>query len=248
MSMCQESSGRLHAQGYWERVVIAAMFACIAVSLSACAPERSNTSRDAELNATENAEAAAEQAVEEAAAAVANTAPAITSVAETGWAYNISEDEMTGKPIRSACVTSENEVDLPWPYGPTRGRLCLRNHPQFGRDAYVSLVGDGQILCPSYDGCELSVRFDNAEPQTFSGAAPDDHSSDMVFFSDYERPRLEKAVARAKVTRVQLEFYQAGSQAFRFDTSGFNWPAAAKPRPSASASGDLNAAAETELE
>lgn len=234
MSSYRPSSNGHAARSRRKLIELFSVISCIAACLAACAPQATDTLENADLSASENVQAAADKALEDAADALANTAAAEDAAAETSWAYDSSEDEMTGKTIKSACVTSENEVNLPWPYGATRGRLCLRNHPQYGRDAFVSLVGEGQILCPSYDGCELSVRFDSGEPQTFSGGAPDDHSSDMVFFSDDERPRLEKAVAHAKITRVQLDFYQAGSQAFRFRTSGFNWVGAAKPEPTES--------------
>lgn len=144
-----------------------------------------------------------------------------------GWTYSDDKDDMTDKPIRLACVTSENEVKLDWPYHPVRARLCLRNHPQYGQDAYVSLMGDGQILCQSYEPCTVQVRFDDGAPQPFSAIGPSDNSSNFVFIRN--RKRLEAAIAGAEETRVQIEFYEAGSQTVTFLTKGFAWPAETAP-------------------
>ena len=160
--------------------------------------------------------------------AAADTAPAAsTEAAEApaprNWRYQERSDPMTDRATRLACVTSRNEAMLDFPYHPTRAELCLRDSPQHGRDAYVALLGDGQILCPSYRDCTVQVRFDREPMRPYSAVGASDNSSNIVFIRN--RDRLERELRNADVTAVQIEFYRAGQQALIFDTAGFEWPA-----------------------
>ncbi|QAY80299.1 hypothetical protein [Sphingosinicella sp. BN140058] len=140
------------------------------------------------------------------------------------WDYQTQTDPLTDKETRTACVQSTNQVQLSPPYEPTYARLCLRDSPQFGRDVYVSLMGDGQILCRSYEDCDVQVRFDKGPVQTMAAVGPSDHSTDMFFIRG--RDRMEKAIRTADQTIIQAEFYQDGSQSMIFPTEGFSWPKA----------------------
>jgi TonB family protein len=136
----------------------------------------------------------------------------------SSWSYTEDKDEMTDRVTRTACVVSTNQVMLDWPYGNVRAELCLRNSPRFGRDAYVRLLGDGQVLCRSYDGCTVSVRFDDKTAQRYSAVTASDGSSNIFFITN--RSRLEGGLLGANLTRVAAEFYQAGVQTMEFDTAG----------------------------
>lgn len=142
--------------------------------------------------------------------------------AAKGWVYESEVDPMTDKATRTGCVLSEEQVRLDSPYDDVFARLCLRDSPAHGKDVLVQLVGDGQILCRSYDGCTLKVRFDKGPIQSFSGAGAADYSSNVVFFEN--RSRFEGAMLKADTTIVELELYQAGSQPVTFKTAGFAWP------------------------
>jgi hypothetical protein len=139
------------------------------------------------------------------------------------WEYESSVDAMTDKPTRTACIRSSNAVNLPPPYEPTRARLCLRDSPQHGHDAFVRLEKDGQILCHSYKECTVNVRFDKAAAQPFSAIGASDYSTDIFFIIN--RHRFEQELKTSNTTAIQAEFYQAGRQAMLFDTKGFAWPA-----------------------
>ena len=147
------------------------------------------------------------------------------------WEYSSETDPMTDKVSRTACITSSNALMLSPPYEPTRLRLCLRDHPQHGRDAYVHMLKSGQFLYRSYDTGTVLLRFDDGPIEKFSAIGSADGSSEIFFIQN--RSRLEKALADASVTLVQPEVYQAGVQTIAFDTKGFSWPApgAAAPAP-----------------
>lgn len=165
--------------------------------------------------------AAAERASDAALDKVGNSAaPAVTS---NSWNYTTTKDELTGKEIKSACVTSENQVSLDFPYEDTTARLCVRQHPQWGRDIYVALDDDGQILCTSYEGCEVGVRFGKAAVSRYDATGPEDNSTTHIFVSDGSSGRFLDKLKKADETVVQLPLYQAGSQALIFKTAGLKW-------------------------
>lgn len=148
-------------------------------------------------------------------------APPAPIAPASDWKVTERTDAMTDQTIKTACATSSNRVYLDSPYGPRGARLCVRQHPEFGRDVYLSLDGSGQILCRSYDGCTVPVRFDDGEVQAFSANGPSDNSTETVFFVNEGR-FITSAKAASRV-RVQLEFYQNGSQTFDFPAKGLEW-------------------------
>lgn len=136
------------------------------------------------------------------------------------WNYQESDDQMGRGKARSAIVNSLNEVDFGFPYkGSQRATLQLRNHPRFGRDVIVS-IERGQFLC-RLDGCNVHVRFGSGKPMAFSASEPDDHSTTMLFISNYDK----FVTSTKKVDKVFIEatFYQEGNRVFEFDVSSLKW-------------------------
>jgi hypothetical protein len=198
----------------------------LSIALAACESqppvENAVTSTDDNIMADAMAaDAAVDAALKNADAASAAKTAATTDM--TAWVYNTSKDELTGKEIKTACVTSDNQVSLDFPYDNTTARLCIRQHPQWGRDIYVSLDDDGQILCNSYRGCSLGVRFGDGEVSSYEGTEPEDNSSTTVFVSDGSGGRFLSNLKTAKETAIQIQFYQAGSQTLLFKTAGLKW-------------------------
>lgn len=153
-------------------------------------------------------------------AGVAAKAP--TMVPAAVWRYREITDPMSSARGDEACINSVNTVSLEWPYEAVTGRLCIMQRPRQGRDVIVALNGDGQILCRSYDGCTVRVRFEDGDVQSFSAVGPSDGSSNILFIEN--DARMIAAVKAADVTRVELEFYRSGSQTLEFHTRGLVWP------------------------
>ncbi|MET3666247.1 hypothetical protein [Caulobacter sp. 1776] len=145
-------------------------------------------------------------------------APSIP-VAET-WRYTDDVDPMNDRHTRTACVTSSDLVSLNSPYEPVTADLCIRNSAKFGLDTYFRLNGSGQILCDSYDGCTGHIRLDDGQRRAISMSTSADHSSEILFFSSGRSAM--NLVAGAKVTRVELTYYEAGTQAVTFNTGGLD--------------------------
>jgi hypothetical protein len=143
------------------------------------------------------------------------------------WRYTTLDDAMTDAKTELACTTSTNEVQLNPPYGPVTVDLCLRQARQSGLNVLFRLNGDGQIICDSYYGCPISVRFGSAAQQKFTGQGPEDHSSNIIFLQP--ESRFLAGVQKADITRISVTFYEAGEQVIEFPTRDLEWP-----RPAAS--------------
>lgn len=137
------------------------------------------------------------------------------------WRYEISEEKMSGGTRRLASVESTNSVQFDFPYnGSQNGHLTLRLDPKYGKDIIFG-IEKGQILCPSYDGCTVQVRFDDEKPTNFSAAGAADHSTTVVFLHDYNR--FLTKMKKAKRVRLSINIYQQGSPVFEFDVQGFDF-------------------------
>ncbi|QOW20367.1 hypothetical protein INQ41_04915 [Lysobacter ciconiae] len=133
------------------------------------------------------------------------------------WSYSNEEDGMSGKRIEYAAVASDNVLSLDFPYqGAQRGTLAIRRHPKWGNDVIVS-IEKGQILCSSYE-CPVRIRFDDAQPVTYSGNEPADNSSETVFLP-YS---IAKKLQSAKRVKIEMNLYHNGVQVLEFNVKGFN--------------------------
>lgn len=138
------------------------------------------------------------------------------------WYYTRDTDEMSGKERVFACTTSSNQVQLKWPYKTQHVELCVRKHPSKGTDVYIRLEDDGQFMCPSYDGCTIRIRFDEAEASAYSALASDSGATDVIFVANAKR--FIGAVSSAKKARIEAKFYEVGSQVMVFDVANLDWP------------------------
>jgi len=151
---------------------------------------------------------------------VVSSAPTAPPRAGSQWRYGQDMDEMTGRASHFASVESANTVEFGFPYqGAQHGQLTLRRHPRFGSNVLFA-VERGQLLCPSYEGCTVLVRFDEGEALQFSANAPADNSTETVFIANYDR--FMSKMRGARQVRISVGVYQEGEQTFTFDVSGFD--------------------------
>ena len=136
------------------------------------------------------------------------------------WMYSQSEDPMAKGTTYSAAVQSTNTVDFDFPYGGSQhAELTLRTHPRFGKDV-IFRIERGQLLCNSYDGCNVLIRFDDGQAQTFSASGPSDNSTETLFIRNYSR--FVAGMLKAERVRISPQVYQEGSPVFEFDVRGFD--------------------------
>lgn len=127
---------------------------------------------------------------------------------------------MSDRKTRMACVDSTDTVNLDWPYKSVTAELCIRNSPKFGFDVFFQLNGDGQILCDSYNGCSAKIRYGDAPAGRNGALTAADHSSNVIFLTGARN--IAARLAKADTTRIELTYYQAGSQAVSFPTKGLD--------------------------
>lgn len=138
----------------------------------------------------------------------------------TAWTYTEDVDAMSDRKTRTACVDSTDTVNLDWPYKSVTAELCIRNSPKYGFDVFFVLNGDGQILCDSYNGCSAKIRYGDAPAGRNGALSAADHSSNIVFLTGARN--VAARLAKADVTKIELTYYQAGSQAVSFPTKGLD--------------------------
>lgn len=137
------------------------------------------------------------------------------------WRYRVDEDPMTSRKSRYASIESENTVDFDFPYqGSQHGTLILRDHPTYGRDVIFS-IERGQLLCQSYDDCQIRVRFDEGNPERWNAVGPSDNSNTSIFIRN--QARFVQKLRAAKVVRLQVPAYQQGEPMFEFQVGGFDY-------------------------
>lgn len=148
-------------------------------------------------------------------------APSAPATPSTRWVYSRQRDEMRNANTDLACISSTNELEFSFPYqGGSTARICFRQSPQYGFDAWVS-IERGQFTCIM--DCTVRVKFGDGEIQTFSAGGASDGSADIIFISNASR-FLTGARGASRIV-IEAEFFQAGAHQMVFEnTSGLEWP------------------------
>lgn len=144
-----------------------------------------------------------------------------TQAQDSPWSYSEDEDKVRGGTTYYASTTSTNSIAQDPPYdSDTKMTLTVRKSPAYGTDVILT-ISSGQMMCPSYEGCSGTVRFDDgpAEHVRFNGPADDDSQSVFVAGAKQFISKLKSA---KKVT-IEKTLYQAGNPQFEFDVHGLKW-------------------------
>lgn len=215
-------------------VVLVASMLALLTQLYGCAPSAEVAETNRKLAQANEKIASLEAQLAQAKAATpapASVAPPSLSTPEPialapantigqQWHYDTSEDQMTSGERKIAWVSSTNSVSFGFPYnGEQQAQLTLRTDPRFGKSVIFGLE-KGQILCSSFDGCAVQVRFDDDKPAKYAASGPSDHSTTVIFIEDYGR--FLAKLRKAKRVRISANIYQQGSPVFEFDVSGFD--------------------------
>lgn len=143
-----------------------------------------------------------------------------TEVSAAPWLYSQSDDPMSKGKAYYATVKSSNTVEFDFPYqGTQNGELTLRTNPRHGKDV-IFTIERGQVLCSSYSGCTVLVRFDEEDSVSYSASGSADNSTETLFIRNYGR--FVEKMMKAKRVRISVNIYKEGSPIFDFDVSGFN--------------------------
>lgn len=139
----------------------------------------------------------------------------------SAWEYSSDEDRVRGGTSFYASTTSTNSIAQSAPYdSDTRMQMSVRKSPASGTDVLLT-ISSGQMLCPSYQGCSGTVRFDNGPAERVSFNGPTDNSSDTIFVVGAKS--FIAKLRKAKRVVIEKTLYEAGSPQFEFDVSGLKW-------------------------
>ena len=94
------------------------------------------------------------------------------------WSYQ-TEKTPKGDQL-SAAIYARSSIDVDGS-GPKPVRLIFRDHPEWGRSAYLTLEA-GDFDC--YRGCKLKVTVDDDKPRTLPGSRPKTDEAIAMFIED----------------------------------------------------------------
>ena len=103
--------------------------------------------------------------------------------------------------------------------GESHLHIMLRNQGE-GNDVMFS-IDKGQFHC-NYDGCEISVKFDNEAVKTYTVNEADAGKNDVVFLASGKDAFIKKLKTSKKVI-IEAPFFQEPRTQFDFDTAGLEW-------------------------
>ena len=115
--------------------------------------------------------------------------------------------------IYSKTVAVEEGEPLPQP----DAQLVLRDHPAWGRSAYLVLQG-GDFDC--YRGCRLPITLDGKPAKSLPGSRPDTDEAIAMFIED-ERA-LWKMAQGAKTLEIEFPVKGLGKRSAVFEVAGLD--------------------------
>ena len=132
------------------------------------------------------------------------------------WVYQ--SVAVTGGVQRSASVYSrtvpvEDGEIIPVP----DAQLVLRDHPSWGRSAYL-LLAQSRFNCGK--PCAMTITFDAGEPRRFAGLQADSGKGPALFIND-ESGFIE-ALKKAKVLRIALPKDSGLVSSLTFEVAGYD--------------------------
>lgn len=142
-------------------------------------------------------------------------------VVRPNWEYDSKTDEMRGESSYFAATTSQNLVELDFPYqGGTDLKIMLRKDAEHGNDV-IFLVNKGQLYC-TYRDCHISIKFDDGAVEKIETVEAAAGSSELLFLANNPSGFVNR-LKSADTVMVEVQFYNHGKEQFKFDVSGLEW-------------------------
>lgn len=130
------------------------------------------------------------------------------------WAYNV-ETVKGGKQL-SASIYAKDDVDTDGS-GPKQVRLIFRDHPSWGKSAYMTLQA-GDFDC--YGGCRVQVRAGDAPAKAMAASRPDTDEAIAMFIED-ERA-LWRMTKDARTLAIEFPVKGLGRKTAVFEVGGLD--------------------------
>lgn len=119
---------------------------------------------------------------------------------------------------RSSMIYSKQPIDVDGS-GPRTVQLVFRDHPDWGRSAYLVLqVGDFAKAC--YGSCSVTIAADGAAPKKMSANRPKTDEAIAMFIDDDKA--LWKLVRKSKAIEVEFPTRDVGPRKVVFEVGGLD--------------------------
>lgn len=128
------------------------------------------------------------------------------------WSYN--REPVKGGTQLSAAIFARDDVDVDGS-GAKPVRLIFRDHPDWGRSAYLVLQA-GDFNC--YGGCKVKVKVDDAASKAMAASRPKTDEAIAMFIED-ERA-LWRMTRDAKVIAIEFPVKGGGTRTAVFEVGG----------------------------
>ena len=130
------------------------------------------------------------------------------------WSYNT--ETVKGGQQLSASIYAKEDIDTDGT-GPKQLRLIFRDHPSWGKSAYLVLQA-GDFDC--YGGCRVPVTLEDKPPKTLPASRPKTDEAIAMFIDD-ERA-LWRMTKDAKVMKIEFPTKAVGKKTAVFEVGGLD--------------------------
>lgn len=139
----------------------------------------------------------------------------------TKWDYSQEKDELRNETSYRAILASNNAIDFGFPYNESHMYLSLRKDPKYGND--ILFFVNGQFN-GCFDGCKITVKFDDNKLETYRMVGSDSGANDTLFIGNSKSMKVfADKLKKSKKLVVEGNFYNYGKGQFSFDTQGLEW-------------------------
>ncbi len=130
------------------------------------------------------------------------------------WSYN--REPVKGGVQLSTSLYARDQIDVDGS-GARPVRLIFRDHPSWGRSAYLVLQA-GDFRCPG--GCKVQIKVDDAAPKAMAATRPDTDQAIAMFIED-ERA-LWRMLRDAKELSIEFPVKGGGTRTAVFEVAGLD--------------------------
>lgn len=155
--------------------------------------------------------------------ATPQTVSPVQPIVKNNWNEKSFTDKMSGKVTTYVETKSTNSVTMKFPYnGGSRGEISVFDNGNVRID-----ITKGQVLCSSWEGCVVKVKFDEGPVLKLTGVAPKNGQYGHLMLtshpelSDNSAQQFIKRIQTAKTVMISLEVFQEGWPVWEFDVEGF---------------------------
>lgn len=181
----------------------------IAVSLTSCTSQGTRDQVNQYLDSLDSVRIA-----DSIVNSLVDSQDAVVPSTGSDYYYQESEDEMTDSKTKYASITSDNKIELDFPYGECQLSYTIRSGKKYGTDVYL-VISSGQFYGSEYDGDNyVTVRFDSNKAERYYYTEAADNDTKTIFLNNAKK-FIDNA-KKATEIKIEVPLYQAGRPIFKF--------------------------------